>query len=286
MKKILVIGRTGQLANAMAEIITEEDQWTFLGRDELDLFKTESILGKLKNFEFDYLINCAAYTAVDEAEDNPELAFKINSEALGPISMACSEQDAILIHISTDYVFGSGHPTPLKEDEKKSPEGVYGKTKLQGEETIQSICKNHIIVRTSWLYGEKGHNFLHTMLKLSETKNKLSVVFDQVGSPTYVVELAEAIQYIIQSRKEDFGIYHYSNEGVCSWFDFAHSIFELSNKKVNLIPVLSDAFPSKAKRPNYSVMDKQKIRDTFDLVIPHWRDSLIKCLIKKNILND
>lgn len=286
MNKILVIGKSGQLAHALSEIGKDNNQWTFVGSDELDLSKTESILGKLKNFEFDYLVNCAAYTAVDDAEDNSELAFKINAEALGPISLACCEQDAVLIHISTDYVFGSGHTTPLKPDENKTPEGVYGKTKLQGEETIQSICKKHFIIRTSWLYGATGQNFLNTMLRLSKTKKELSVVFDQVGSPTYVAELAQAIQNIIQSEKEAYGIYHYSNEGVCSWYDFAHAIFQLSQRDVKLKPVLSESFPTKAKRPHYSVLDKQKIKDTFDLAIPHWRDSLIKCLNKKNILNE
>jgi len=286
MNKILVLGKNGQLASALAELDNDGNQWTFVGCDDIDLSKKDSILGKLKNYEFDYLVNCAAYTAVDDAEENAELAFKINAEALGPISLACCEQDAVLIHISTDYVFGSENATPFKEDENKSPAGVYGKTKLQGEETIQSICKKHFIIRTSWLYGTEGHNFLNTMLRLSETKTQLSVVYDQVGSPTYVVELADAIQKIIRIEKEEYGVFHYSNEGVCSWFDFAHAIFELSNRRVHLIPVLSGAFPTKANRPHYSVLDKQKIRDTFDLNIPHWRDSLKKCLIKKNIPNE
>lgn len=285
MNKILVIGKNGQLARALAGL-GDNNKWLHLGSDELDLSKTESILGKLQKYDFDYLINCAAYTAVDDAEDNPELAFKINAEALGPISLACCEKDAVLIHISTDYVFGETRPVPLTENLNKEPIGVYGKTKLQGEETIQSICNKHFIIRTSWLYGTDGHNFLNTMLRLSETHKKLSVVYDQVGSPTYVAELARAIQAIIASRSAEFGVYHFSNEGVCSWFDFAHAIFELSKKSVQLNPVNSDAFLTKAKRPNYSVLDKQKIRDTFDLNIPHWRDSLKECLKNKNILNE
>lgn len=285
MNKILVLGKNGQLARALHEL-DDQNQWTFLSSDELDLSRTESILGKLGNHKFDYLVNCAAYTAVDDAEENAELAFKINAEALGPISLACCEQDAKLIHISTDYVFGTGNAIPLTEDQSKGPVGVYGKTKLQGEETIQSICKKHFIIRTSWLYGETGHNFLNTMLRLSETRNELSVVFDQVGSPTYVAELSQAIQSIIEDDGEHYGVFHFSNEGVCSWFDFAHAIFELSRRKVTLKPVLSEAFPTKAQRPHYSVLDKQKIRDTFGLNIPHWRDSLKKCLIKKNILNE
>jgi len=285
MKKFLVLGKTGQLAKALSDLDVSNN-WTFLGTDDLDLSKTEAILGKLSNYQFDCLINTAAYTAVDDAEENAELAFKINAEALGPISMACCEQNATLIHISTDYVFGEGHITPIKEDQNKGPIGVYGKTKLQGEETVQSICKKHFIIRTSWLYGENGHNFLKTMLRLSESKNELSVVFDQVGTPTYVGELAKTVKLIANSGSQNHGIYHYSNEGVCSWFDFAHSIFELSKRKVSLKPVLSDAFPTKAKRPGYSVLDKQKIRDTFDLTIPHWRDSLKKCLTKMKIPNE
>jgi len=285
MKKFLVLGKTGQLAKALSDLDVSNN-WTFLGTDDLDLSKTEAILGKLSNYQFDCLINTAAYTAVDDAEENAELAFKINAEALGPISMACCEQNATLIHISTDYVFGEGHITPIKEDQNKGPIGVYGKTKLQGEETVQSICKKHFIIRTSWLYGENGHNFLKTMLRLSESKNELSVVFDQVGTPTYVGELAQTVKLIANSGSQNHGIYHYSNEGVCSWFDFAHSIFELSKRKVSLKPVLSDAFPTKAKRPGYSVLDKQKIRDTFDLTIPHWRDSLKKCLTKMKIPNE
>jgi len=282
MNKILVIGKNGQLARALASL-NDNNDWFFIGSDMIDLSKTESILGKLQKYDFDYLINCAAYTAVDDAEDNPELAFKINAEALGPISLACCEKDAVLIHVSTDYVFGETKPIPLTEDLNKEPIGVYGKTKLQGEETIQSICNKHFILRTSWLYGAEGHNFLNTMLRLSETHKKLSVVYDQVGSPTYVLELARAIHTIASSKSTKFGVYHFSNEGVCSWFDFAHAIFELSERSVELTPVNSEAFPTKAKRPNYSVLDKRKIRDTFDLNIPHWRDSLKECLLNKNI---
>ncbi len=285
MNKILVLGKNGQLARALRNL-ESENEWTFLSREDLDLSKTESILGKLNNHEFDCLINCAAYTAVDDAEENAELSFKINAEALGPISMACCEQDATLFHISTDYVFGLNNATPIKEDQKKDPIGVYGKTKLQGEETVQSICKRHFIIRTSWLYDETGHNFLNTMLRLSETNKQVRVVFDQVGTPTYVGELARAILAIVENKADHYGVYHYANEGVCSWYDFAHAIFELSNRNVVVQPVLSDAFPTKAQRPNYSVLDKQKIRDTFELNIPHWRDSLKHCLTKKNILNE
>ena len=280
MRKILVLGKTGQLAKALQGLESSDD-WTFLSRDELDLSKPESVLGKLGKYEFDILINAAAYTAVDEAEDNPELSFKINSEALGPISLACCEKDAKLIHISTDYVFGIKGSVPLEESFETNPIGVYGKTKLQGEETVQSICKKHYIIRTSWLYASEGHNFLNTMIKLSESRKTLNVVFDQVGSPTFVDDLAKAITHIIDKDQEDFGVYHYSNEGVCSWFDFAHAIFQLSEIEMTLHPVLSSAFPTKAERPKYSVLNKQKIKDTFGLEIPHWRDSLISCLKKK-----
>lgn len=285
MKKILVLGKNGQLGSALKSI-QDDNQWTFLGRDDLDLSKTESILGKLNMHDFDILINCAAFTAVDDAEENNELAFKINAEALGPISLACCEKNATLFHISTDYVFGNTDPTPLSEDHQTNPTGIYGKTKLKGEQTIKSICPNHYIIRTSWLYGTGNQNFLNTMLKLSENRNELNVVFDQVGSPTFVNELAKAILSIISDKSENYGVYHFSNEGVCSWYDFAIAIFEMTRRKVKVRPVLSNEFPTKATRPNYSVLNKKKIRDTFGIQIPHWQESLNDCLDLKHLLNE
>ncbi len=283
MKKVLVIGKSGQLAMALQEL-SDAAEWKFLDRRLLDLSKTETILGKLKAEEFDVLINCAAYTAVDQAEDEPEIAHKINAEALLPIAEACRQKDAWLVHISTDYVFGSGHARPFRERDATAPTGVYGISKLKGEENIATVTERHIIIRTSWLYGSTGHNFLRTMLKLSESRDRLNVVFDQIGTPTYVNDLAEALVKIVCGEIEtaQAGIYHYSNEGAASWYDFAQAIFEIDGREIDVDPVRTDAFPTKAERPPYSMLDKQKIKDTFGLHIPYWRDAVRRCLEKLN----
>lgn len=288
MKKILVIGKNGQLGNALQDL-KDSNEWKFLGSDDLNLLETQTIFGKLEREDFDILINAAAYTAVDRAEDESELAFRINAEALAPIAESCRLKNADLFHISTDYVFGKVEPRPINEATLTNPESVYGSTKLKGEKTIQSIHKAHYIIRTAWLYGSHGKNFLNTMLDLGKKRNELKVVFDQVGSPTNVDHLARAISAIINSYREDepknYGMYHFSNEGVCSWYDFAHAIFELTDSEMILEPVDSGSYPSKAVRPNYSVLDKRKIKDTFGIQIPHWRDGLKECLNKMNLLN-
>lgn len=283
MEKILVLGKDGQLGKAL-QSIPKQGNWKFIDKETLNLFETETILGKLEREDFDVLINCAAYTAVDKAEDEPEIAQRINGAALAPIAEACRVKNALLIHISTDYVFGEVAPIPIKEDINTDPQSVYGQTKLSGEEAVRSILDRHIILRTSWLYGSEGHNFLNTMLKLGSTHTKLQVVFDQVGAPTFVEHLAGAIIDIVKMEVSKYGTYHYSNEGVCSWYDFAHAIFELTGKEVEIEAVNSDKFPAKAKRPNYSVLDKQKIKDTFGIHIPYWRNGLRACLHKMNLL--
>ena len=283
MEKILVLGKDGQLGRAL-QAISKQGDWKFIDKDSLNLYETETILGKLEREDFDVLINCAAYTAVDKAEDEPEIAQRINEEALAPIAEACRMKKAILIHISTDYVFGEVLPVPLREDTLTRPESTYGQTKLRGEETVRAIIDKHIIIRTSWLYGREGNNFLNTMLKLGSTRDKLQVVYDQVGAPTFVEHLAGAIVDIVKLNISEYGTFHYSNEGVCSWYDFAHAIFELTGMDVILEPVNSDKFPSKVKRPNYSVLDKQKIKDTFGIHIPYWRNGLRACLHKMNRL--
>src|SRR5690606_28684913 len=211
-------------------------------------------------------------------------AQRINDEALAPIAEACRKKKAILIHISSDYVFGEVLPVPLREDTETRPECIYGQTKLRGEETIRAIIDKHIIIRTSWLYGSEGNNFLNTMLKLGSTRDKLQVVYDQVGAPTFVEHLAGAIVDIVKMDAAHYGTFHYSNEGVCSWFDFAHAIFEMTGIHVEIEAVSSDKFPAKAKRPNYSVLDKQKIKDTFGIHIPYWRNGLKACLHKMDKL--
>lgn len=283
MEKILVLGKDGQLGRAL-QAISKQGDWKFIDKDTLNLYETETILEKLDHEDFDVLINCAAYTAVDKAEDEPEMAQRINGAALAPIAEACRMKNAILIHISTDYVFGEVLPVPIKEDSATDPQSIYGQTKLSGEEAVRSIFDRHIIIRTSWLYGIEGHNFLNTMLKLGTTRDKLQVVYDQVGAPTFVEHLAGAIVDIIRINNSQYGTFHYSNEGVCSWYDFAHAIFELTGLELVVEPVKSDKFPTKAKRPNYSVLDKQKIKDTFGIHIPYWRNGLRACLHKMNRL--
>lgn len=283
MKKILVLGKDGQLGTAMQEI-NGSASWKFIGKETINLYETETILGKLDREDFDILINAAAYTAVDLAEDEPDIAHRVNAAALAPIAESCRQKNATLIHISTDYVFGEVAPIPISEDHNTQPFGEYGKSKLAGEEMIRSILDQHIILRTSWLYGGTGKNFLTTMLHLGATRKEVQVVYDQVGSPTYVGHLAGTIMDIVKTQDPTFGTYHYSNEGVCSWFDFAYAIFELSKMEVDIEPVFSDAFAAKAKRPNYSVLDKRKIKDSFGISIPHWRSGLRSCLHKMEIL--
>ncbi|NEN24128.1 dTDP-4-dehydrorhamnose reductase [Cryomorpha ignava] len=283
MEKILVLGKDGQLGRAL-QAISKQGDWKFIDKDTLNLYETETILGKLEREDFDVLINCAAYTAVDKAEDESEIAQRINGAALAPIAEACRMKKAILIHLSTDYVYGEVLPVPLREDAETNPQSIYGQTKLSGEEAVRSILDRHIIIRTSWLYGSEGHNFLNTMLKLGATQDKFQVVYDQVGAPTFVEHLAGAIVDIVKMNISHFGTFHYSNEGVCSWYDFAQAIFELTGKEVEIEPVNTDKFPTKAKRPNYSVLDKQKIKDTFGIHIPYWRNGLRACLHKMNKL--
>ena len=283
MKKILVLGKDGQLGMSLQEN-AGSGSWKFIGKETINLYETETILGKLDREDFDVLINAAAYTAVDMAEDEPNIAHRINAAALAPIAESCRQKNAMLIHISTDYVFGEVEPIPISENHNTRPFGEYGKSKLAGEEIIRSILDQHIILRTSWLYGSNGKNFLTTMLNLGATRKEVQVVYDQVGSPTYVDHLAKAIMDILKINNPEYGTYHYSNEGVCSWFDFADAIFELAEMDAEVVPVSSDAFAAKAKRPHYSVLDKQKIKNSFGISIPHWRNGLRACLHKMEIL--
>jgi dTDP-4-dehydrorhamnose reductase len=282
MTKILLTGASGQLGKALQRITTSFHV-EIPDRTAFDLSDPESIRKELQHYDFDVLVNAAAYTAVDRAEDDSAQAFRINAESVSEMAKACAQRGALMCHISTDYVFGKTHCTPILETAAAAPEGVYAASKLKGEELVRAECPNHIIIRTSWLYGPDGHNFLKTMLRLSESGNKVQVVVDQVGTPTFVGHLAQAIVEILaqyQKNKAGFptGTYHFSNQGVASWYDFAHTIFELTGKKVDLQPVRSIVFPTKVIRPSYSVLDKQKIRDTFGLDIPHWRAGVHECL--------
>jgi len=249
---------------------------------KLDITDIEAIRKMVKAEGIDVIVNCAAYTNVDKAETDVELAELLNAKAPQNLAVVMKEAGGLLVHISTDYVFGKEiYNTPCKEDMVGTPTGVYGLTKLHGEQNILTTGCNYIIIRTAWLYSEFGKNFVKTMLNLTATRLELKVVFDQVGTPTYAYDLAEAIVRIIERPVE--GIYHYSNEGVCSWFDFTKMIAEYSGQtQCNIQPCHSDEFPSPVKRPAFSVLDKTKIKETFGLQIPYWTDSLRKCI--KNLL--
>lgn len=280
---ILVTGANGQLGNGMRIVAKESnDNYIFTDVDELDITDADAVTKMVESHNIKAIVNCAAYTNVDKAETDSEFAEQLNATAPGILANAIKANDGVLIHISTDYVFGgSKGNTPRTEDEPANPTGVYGLTKLHGEQTIaESGCKA-IILRTSWLYSEFGKNFVKTMLDLTASKPKLNVVFDQCGSPTYALDLAEAIFDILENRKfhDNEGIYHFSNEGVCSWYDFTKIIAEYAGiTGCDIQPCHSDEFPSPVIRPAYSVLDKTKFKQTFNRTIPYWTDSLKSCI--------
>ena len=276
---ILVTGANGQLGNDMRIVSRgSKDQYIFTDVAELDITDAAAVEKMVTDNKVEVIINCAAYTNVDKAEDDYDLAELLNATAVKNLATAIKQNDGTLIHISTDYVFGgTKNNTPCGEDEPANPTGVYGVTKLHGEQAIEAIGCKHLIIRTAWLYSEFGKNFVKTMLNLTATKPSLNVVFDQVGSPTYAYDLAQAIFTIVESRKYEGkdGIYHYSNEGVCSWYDFTKMIAEYAGHTAcDIQPCHSNEFPSKVVRPSYSVLDKTKIKNTFGIQIPYWTDSL------------
>lgn len=277
---ILVTGANGQLGNEMQRVAkTSSNHYIFTDVAQLDITDREAVLRAVKDNSIQVIVNCAAYTNVDKAEDDSETADLINNKAVENLAIAARENDATLIHISTDYVFKGDRCTPCREDWETDPLGVYGITKLAGEKSIERTGCRHIIIRTAWLYSPFGKNFVKTMQKLTAEKDSLKVVFDQVGTPTYAGDLADAIARIIEAGQlGKQGIYHFSNEGVCSWYDFAREICELSGNTCNIQPCHSDEFPSKVKRPHFSVLDKTKIKDTFGIEVPYWKDSLKKCI--------
>ena len=283
---ILVTGADGQLGNCIRNAAgNSKDNYIFTDVAELDITDAEAVDAFVKENDINVIVNCAAYTNVDKAETDAAFAEKLNAEAVGNLADAIKGVDGTLIHISTDYVFG-GDPynTPCREDQKGTPTGVYGLTKLHGEQAIERSGCKALIFRTAWLYSEYGKNFVKTMLNLTATKPELKVVFDQTGTPTYAQDLADAIHSIIENRKIEGneGIYHYSNEGVCSWYDFTKTIAEIAgNTECDIQPCHSDEFPSPVKRPAYSVLDKTKFKQTFGLQVPYWTDSLKFCI--KNI---
>lgn len=280
---ILVTGANGQLGNEMRVVARNSaDNYIFTDVAELDITDAAAVEKMVTDNDVKVIVNCAAYTNVDKAEDDREFAELLNARAVENLAQAIRRNDGLLVHVSTDYVFGgTKNNTPCREDEPANPTGVYGVTKLHGEQAIIASGCHHIIIRTAWLYSEFGKNFLKTMLDLTTTKPQLKVVFDQVGSPTYAYDLALAIFDIVENRKyvDNDGIYHYSNEGVCSWFDFTKMIAEYADHtSCDIQPCHSDEFPSKVIRPSYSVLDKTKIKKTFGVAVPYWTDSLRVCM--------
>jgi len=288
--KILVTGKNGQLGRSIRKIVEnthQKHEYVFTGRAELDFSNIKSISNYFQSHQFDLVINCAAYTAVDKAEEEKELTSLINHEALKKISEVLIQNNTKLIHISTDYVFDGNSKKPYKEDDIPNPINFYGKTKLEGEKVVQKIMpKNAIIIRAGWIFSEFGGNFLDTILKLGKEREELNIIYDQIGSPTYAMDLAEAILTIIDSKKynnenQETEIYHYSNEGSCSWYDFAKVIFKLANIKCKINPIKSDEYVTSSKRPSYSIMSKDKIKKNFNLVIPYYQDSVNQCIAQK-----
>ena len=283
MYNILVTGSNGQLGSELRDL-SFKYQYNFFFTDaiELDISNSENIERFVERNKIDIILNCAAYTAVDKAEEEEELAYKINYKAVESLGRIAKEKDIGLVHISTDYVFDGKNHRPYIEDDIVSPQSVYGETKLLAEESLLEINpKKSIIIRTSWVYSSYGNNFVKTMLRLGKERDELGVIFDQVGTPTYARDLAKAILDILPMlKKEDIGIYHYSNEGVLSWYDFAKEIIRMAKVDCNINPIETKAYPTPAARPSYSLLNKLKIKETFDIKIPYWKDSLDECLQK------
>jgi dTDP-4-dehydrorhamnose reductase len=274
--KILVLGGVGQLGQCLQKVAAEKGISSISFVDEfvgniLDLKVLEDLFVQEKP---QYVINCAAYTAVDKAEDEVDLSRKINRDGAENIAKLCAKFGATMLQVSTDFVFEGNIPTLLNEESPAEPISVYGLTKLEGEKAIIDVLEQYYIVRTAWLYSEFANNFMKTMIKLGTDRDSLGIIADQIGSPTYGVDLAGALLDIVASDKKAYGIYHYSNEGAISWYDFAQAIFELGNIEVIVKPLKTSEYPTKAARPAFSAMDKTKIKSTFGIEIPYWRDSL------------
>lgn len=280
MDKILVIGAGGQLGQCLKTVVAQRNiaNVHFPEEGAANILDITALTILFKEIEPAYVINCAAYTAVDKAEDEPELAREVNEIGAKNLAVLCKANQATLIHISTDFVFEGNEIKLLKEEDEAKPINVYGLTKLDGEKSITILWPQHIILRTSWLYSEYGNNFVKTMLNLAQVKDELNIIADQVGTPTYAMDLAHVIIDIIVHPVKKYGIYHYSNEGVTSWYDFAKAIFTLGQAKIKVSPIPTSAYPTKAKRPHFSVMDKGKIKTDYGVQVPYWLDSLKACI--------
>lgn len=274
--KILVTGSSGQLGKTLKDVVKDEPELNFVFKSslELDITDFDAVHEELTAIDYAYCINCAAFTNVDLAETETDKARLVNITGARNLALNCKERGTVLIHISTDFVFDGYLNVPYREEDIARPIGFYGDTKYKGERAIINNLDEHFILRTSWLYSEHGNNFMKTMIRLGTERDGLSVVYDQVGTPTYAKDLAEAILHIIKAHSIDYGLYNYSNDGVASWYDFAKAIFDGFGIEIKLRPILSEQYPTAAERPKYSVLDKSKIKETFDLQIPHWKDSL------------
>lgn len=282
MKNILVTGANGQLGNEMRLLVEVNKEYTYFFTDvaELDICDEQAVMNFVTAHQIDIIVNCAAYTAVDKAEDNQELCDKLNHVAPGYLAKAIQTRGGYLVQVSTDYVFDGTAHVPYTEEQPTCPDSVYGTTKLAGEQEAMKYCANTMIIRTAWLYSTFGNNFVKTMLRLGREKDSLGVIFDQIGTPTYARDLAVAIFAAIHKGIIP-GIYHFSNEGVCSWYDFTQMIHHLADiKTCKLRPLHTEEYPTKAKRPHYSVLDKTKIKDIYGIEIPYWVDSLKECIDK------
>ena len=278
--KLLITGAYGQLGNEMRVALERYPhlESIFTDVDTLDITDKNAVDAFVALHQPNVLINCAAYTAVDKAEDDLALCYKINCDAVRNLGEVAQAHSMMVIHVSTDYVFdGTGH-IPYTEDMAVSPTNVYGKSKLAGERELRKACSGAIIIRTSWLYSGFGNNFVKTMLKLGNERSQLKVIFDQIGTPTYAADLADAMLQIIDSGKFVPGIYHFSNEGVCSWYDFTKMIFKLANVECEVLPIESKDYAVRTPRPHYSVLNKSKLKSTYNQTIPYWMDGLERCL--------
>lgn len=281
---ILVTGANGQLGTEMRQIAHHHPhyRWIFTDVQELDICNAQAVNDCLQRESVNVVVNCAAYTAVDKAEEHPDLCDRLNHQAPALLAQAAEAVGAALVHISTDYVFDGTAHLPYREEDSPCPNSVYGRTKLAGEQEVLRLCSQAMIIRTAWLYSPYGNNFVKTMIRLGRERDSLGVVFDQIGTPTYAADLASAILSAIQQGIQP-GIYHFSNEGVCSWYDFTLAIHRLAGiTTCRVRPLHTDEYPALAPRPAYSVLDKSKIKQTYHLEIPHWEESLARCIADIN----
>jgi dTDP-4-dehydrorhamnose reductase len=280
--KVLVTGANGQLGLTIKKLSFNygDIEFVFVTKSQLDITDENCLESFFEKHNFQYCINCAAYTNVDQAERDKDQAFRVNANAVKNLAIVCKQNNVVLIHISTDFVFDGTKGEPYKETDIPNPINVYGESKLKGENYIQSILKRFFIIRTSWLYSEYGNNFVKTMLRLGHQNKELRVVNDQIGSPTYAKDLAEVILEIILSKNNQFGLYHYSNQGAISWFDFSMAIFNFANIPIQVTPIPSSNYPTPAKRPSFSSMNIENTKEKLNIVVPNWKDSL-KAVIQK-----